>query len=110
MPGAAGLVDQPVDGAVLVDAVVRTHPRRGVAQALEGLGGALHARVVQQQNVDRLARGPGVVVGRRALDGSEHHRDLGRVGPGAAERGVETAGLANPRMVQTARRCSRTRS
>jgi len=63
MPGAARLLDELHDIAVLMDEVVARHPRLGVAQAVErGLRG-LHPGVVQKNDVG-VATHALVVVGR----------------------------------------------
>ena len=51
VPGAARLRHELHDAAVLVDEVMARHPRLGVAQPIERRLGALHAGVVQQDDV-----------------------------------------------------------
>ena len=57
MPGAHVLGHQLRDEARLVDDVVAGHLALGPRQPVDGLGGAGHARVVQQQDA-RHARAP----------------------------------------------------
>jgi len=72
VPGAPRLVDEAQDRPVLVDAVVGADLGGGIAEARQGGLGAIHVGVVQQQDVDRLSRRPGVVIGRGAVDQTHH--------------------------------------
>jgi hypothetical protein len=67
MPGPPLLRHQPIDRAVLIDAVMGAHPRRRIGHALQRRLGAQHVRIMQQQDVD-AAIGPRVLVGRGAFD------------------------------------------
>src|SRR3546814_11180393 len=71
MPGAARFRDKLEDAPVLLHQIVGAHPRRRIAEPPERGLPRGHAGVVQQQDVDRLAVRPGVVVGRGALDDLE---------------------------------------
>src|SRR5262249_46772103 len=53
MPGPRGLFDMAVDRAVLIDGVMRAHLGLGIGEARQRDIGARHARIMEEENVDR---------------------------------------------------------
>src|SRR3546814_12478373 len=72
MPGALTFLDQPVDGAVLVEDVMGTDLGNGVAQALQRRGGGRHAGIMQHHHVHGAAAVALIEIGRRTVHNTHH--------------------------------------
>src|SRR3546814_5236716 len=73
MPGALTFLDQPVDGAVLVEDVMGTDLGNGVAQAPQRRGGGRHAGILQHHHVPGAEADALIEIGRRTVLTTHHH-------------------------------------
>src|SRR5258705_9453676 len=95
MPGAAGFNHQAMDPSILLDQIMAADLGRRIPQALERGIAVAHAGIMDQQDVDGLARRPLIVIGRGALD-DVAHTDTPPLVPGAITRGRRSTTMATP--------------